>query len=186
MKEIGTKPQKFTWKFRIIFCVISGLLFSLLMWCINWVFGEAESLNYYIFNAVFFGLFWGLGYLYFMEYFAKRWNKKVAVNPKLLEKEEIQVYGPANYANIWVAVGGKLFITDHRLIFKSHKYNFNRPQINIELDQIENITLKSPLNLFDSMMVIKVSDGKICKFNVNEREVWLEYLQAKRSDLSIA
>ncbi len=185
MKEIGTKTPKIGLKFRIIFAILSGLLFAGITLLMDWAMGDIESAGKYIFYASFFGLFYGVGFPFVMIWMAKKMNKKVTVNPELQDGEEINFYGPANYAKTWMAIGGKLFITDRNLIFKSHKYNLQKPQVTIPLDAIQQIKLQSTLNILDNAMVVDSIEGSY-KFTVNERAVWLERLQATRPELELA
>ena len=66
-------------------------------------------------------------------------------------------------------VGGKLYLTNQRVVFKSHKLNFNNHQISFELNDIQNV-VKS--QLFNGMIII-LKNGKEAPFVIWKRKKWI-------------
>ncbi len=68
------------------------------------------------------------------------------------------------------AVGGKLFLTEEKLIFKSHRFNIQNHTETFLLEKIQNVTLvKDRLLTFDY-------EGKPHKFTIIKAEQWVERL----------
>jgi hypothetical protein len=74
-----------------------------------------------IISTSFAGLLTGLLFSSSMTYAAKRLVKKIIVD--IADNEIIVKEGGANHFRGKEGVGGKLVLTDRRLIFKSHKFN---------------------------------------------------------------
>ena len=83
----------------------------------------------------------GIGDIIFIE------NKDLELrnNESVIEKK------PANHLVGNEFVGGKLYLTNQRLVFKSHGLNFNNNQVSFELTEIQN-AVKS--KLFNGMIII--------------------------------
>lgn len=82
------------------------------------------------------GLIAGLLFATIMQYTAKKIFKKVII--ETADSENIIKEGGANHFKGKEGVGGKLVLTDKRLIFKSHKFNIQNHQDNFDLRQVEN------------------------------------------------
>ena len=76
---------------------------------------------------------------YFARYFATRQLKKVAIELDTDEKE-IKVAG-ANHVVGMEAVGGKLLLTNKRLVFKSHFLNIQTHQLDVAFPRIQLMTV---------------------------------------------
>jgi len=180
--EIGTQIIKLNWKFRIISAILTGLLFVGIMCLMDfWLNGELQSLNSYLFQGIFFGVFMGIGFPYVTEKFGKRFTSKIGkhIKPELQENEKIEIEGPANLFRGMEGVGGKIFLTDKKLIFKSHKINIQKGQTNIEYENINEIIERKTIKLIDNGIRIKTRDGKEFDFVVNERKNWIKKLNEK-------
>ena len=180
--EIGTKAIKLNWKYRIISALFTGTMFVAILCIMDYFFFEGfQSLYSYLFQGIFFGLFMGIGFPYVMEKFGKRFTSTIGNNikPELEENEEIEVKGPANLFRGMEGVGGKMFITNKHIIFKSHKINIQKGQTNIPYEDITEISKRKTAKIIDNGIRIKTNTGKEFDFVVNEREKWLEKLTEK-------
>lgn len=180
--EIGNKMIKQNWKFRIVSAILTGLLFVGVLCLMNYVLdGELQSLNSYLFQGIFFGICMGIGFPYITQKFGSKFISKIGKNikPELTENENIEIEGPANLFRGLEGVGGKLFITNKKLIFNSHKMNIQKGQTDIPYENISEIIKRKTAKLIDNGIRIKTNDGNEFNFIVNEREQWIEKLNQK-------
>ncbi|MDQ3394316.1 MAG: GRAM domain-containing protein [Bacteroidota bacterium] len=180
--EIGTKIIKLNWKFRVISAILTGFIFAGLLYLKDFfIEEELQSVNSYIFQGVFFGVFMVVGSFFLNEKFGKKAASKFSKNikPELSENEQIEVEGPANLFRGIEGVGGKIFLTNKKLIFKSHTINIQKGQTDIEYQSIKKIIERKTAKLIDNGIRILTTDGKEFDFVVNEREIWIEKLNEK-------
>src|SRR5205814_4334021 len=64
--------------------------------------------------------------------------------------ESILFHTPANHFKGMEGVGGKLYLTDKRLMFKSHKLNVQNDQLAINLTDIKKVDKYKTLGVIDS------------------------------------
>lgn len=180
--EIGTKTMTFQWKHRIITIILTGFLYVGILMMFDYLSNEkTNSLNSLIFQGVFFGVFMGLGFPYLTEKFATRFTSKIgkSIKPELTQDEIVQIEGPANLFRGIEAVGGKLFLTNKKIVFKSHKINIQEGQTEIHYENINDIVKIKTAKLINNGIRIKINDGKEFDFVVNERERWIEELNKR-------
>jgi hypothetical protein len=180
--NIGTKVTKQNWKLKIVAVVINGSLFAAAMCLVDYSMdGKFKSLLNYVLQGVFFGIFMGIGFPYLMEKFGGRFASKLGKNikPELTEDELVEIEGPANLFRGMEGVGGKLFLTNKKVIFKSHKINIQKGQTNIDYNDITEIRKRTTAKLIDNGISIKTNTGKEFDFVVNDRDRWIEELNAR-------
>lgn len=100
---------------------------------------------------------------------------KIVIGPD----ENILFETPANHFKGIESVGGKLYLTNKRLVFKSHKLNIQNHQLSILLTDIENIDRHKTLGLVNNGLSIKTSEGQTEKFVVEQIEKWINHLTEK-------
>ncbi len=99
-----------------------------------------------------------------------------------LEKDETILFeAPANHFKGIEAVGGKLYLTNNRLVFKSHKFNFQNHEISIALSDIEKVNKYKVLGIANTGLSITTDENKTEKFVVQKREEWMKQLQEKNN-----
>ena len=180
--EIGNKMIKLNWKFRIVSAILTGLLFVGILCLMDYLLdGEFQSLNSYLFQGTFFGIFMGIGFPYVTQKFGTRFTSKLGKNikPELSQDEIIEIEGPANLFLGIEGVGGKLFLTNKKVAFKSHKINIQKGQTDIAYENISEIIERKTAKLIDNGIRIKTNNGNEFDFVVNEREKWIEKLNEK-------
>lgn len=180
--EIENKMIKLNWKFRIVSAILNGLLFVGIMCLMDYfIIGEFQSPNSYLFQGLFFGIFMGIGFPYVSQKFGMKFSSKIGknINPELTQGENIEIEGSANLFRGFEGVGGKLFLTSKKVVFKSHKLNIQKGQTDILYDNISKIIKRKTAKIFDNGIRIKTNDGSEFDFVVNDREKWIEKLREK-------
>ena len=95
----------------------------------------------------------------------------------LSQGEDILKEGPANLQRGLETVGGRLCLTNQRLIFEAHNYNFQSGATLIPLSTVTG-TRKSwtkLLNLIPLMpnsLAVATNEGKVYNFVLFERQKW--------------
>ncbi|MEL7004614.1 MAG: hypothetical protein AAFN93_18045 [Bacteroidota bacterium] len=136
-------------KDKLLFSLISGVTFGVLNSFTAYFFLEKDfSWGLFAFNILFFGIFFGFGYLFLMKKFTKKLMNKIDI--EIDEEEEIQHEGPANLFRGVEGVGGKLLLTDKRLIFKSHQLNIQAGETRILLEDIQETSPRKTAKLFQN------------------------------------
>lgn len=106
------------------------------------------------------------------------------VNSKLLTKgteisleagERILFNTGANQVKGAEAVGGQLYLTNKRLVFKSHKFNFQNAKLSISLSDINKVKRYKPLGIADNGLSIDMQNHTE-KFIVQEPDEWIKHL----------
>lgn len=100
----------------------------------------------------------------------------------LLPYEVVVREAPANLQRGLETVGGRIFLTDRRLIFESHRFNV---QTGSTVLQRADITGAEPcwtkflglLPLFPNSMLVRTRDGGEYRFVVGSRTEWISEIQ---------
>ncbi|HEV7381049.1 MAG TPA: GRAM domain-containing protein, partial [Dyadobacter sp.] len=74
------------------------------------------------------------------------------------------------------AVGGKLVLTNKRLIFKSQKLNIQPHKLSIPLTDITSVCRTKTLGLVNNGLAITTTDGIVENFTVEAPSEWIEKL----------
>ena len=130
-------------------------------------------------------VFWGatVGFLY-------AWSVGKFARSGLIDKQTRITTEPgetilfdtlANHFKSIEGVGGKLYLTNKRLVFKSHKINFQKHQLSINLSDIQKVDRYRPLGIANNGLLIKTANNKTEKFVVEQREEWMDQLTKKNT-----
>ena len=95
--------------------------------------------------------------------------------------ENILFETPANHFKGIEAVGGKLYLTNKRLVFKSHKLNIQNHELSIPLNNIKNVARHKTIGIVDNGLSITVVNGNVEKFVVEQVEDWVKNLAESNS-----
>lgn len=173
--EIGTKSGR---KFRIGAAIFSALVFTGFLFLFDYLFeNRFESIYSYIIQGVLFGIIIGIGIPYISRKFSASIDKKV--KPMLAKDEQIEIEGPANLMRKMEGVGGKIFLTDKRMIFKSHKYNIQNTQTEIPYGSIEDVSTRKTAGLVSNGLRISTKDGEEYNFVVYNRDMWVDKIRER-------
>lgn len=130
-------------------------------------------------NLVGMSLIYGVAMtLFFIFLFPKLMNKLVGkrvdtIKPSLLADEVLEREIFANLFRGFEGVGGKIFLTNQRLIFKSHSLNIQKGQTNIDYNDIVSVTKRKTMKLINNGIKVTTKEGKVYYFVVNNRDVEL-------------
>jgi hypothetical protein len=166
--------------------VKAGLYFGILIA----IFSIAEDLlrsNNYSFNqilkyialALISGAIAGLVFGFLIGLFMKSKYVNAAVKIETETGENILFETLANHFKGIEAVGGKLYLTNKRLIFKSHKLNINNHQLSILLNDIIAINRYKTLGIINNGLSVVTKDNTGEKFVVNDIKEWLSHLTSE-------
>ena len=97
--------------------------------------------------------------------------------------ENISFQTPANHFKGIEAVGGKLYLTNKRLIFKSHKLNIQNHQLDINLTEINSVGRYNTLGVIDNGLSVITNQNKTEKFVVEQVDEWVTQLKDKKNGL---
>ena len=173
-KQNKMKAGLFFGIFMSIFFIIQSL----------WTYDELTTRNILIsifsglltgaLSGVFFGWFFG----WFLGKFAR--SKFIhAIKIDTDDDEPILFETVANHFKGIEAVGGKLYLTNKRLVFRSHKINFQNHELSIPLSGIENVGRYKTLGLVNNGLSVTTAGNKVEKFVVDQIEMWISQLTEK-------
>lgn len=97
--------------------------------------------------------------------------------------EEIVKEGRANLQRGRETVGGRLYLTDRRLVFEAHKLNLQRAPEEVARDQIASVTkawtrFLGIIPLAPNTLAVATSDGRDLRFVLTGREEWRGLLES--------
>jgi hypothetical protein len=118
------------------------------------------------------GLFAGLLFAWIMPRAGKRLFKTIVIDTA--DDEVIIKEGAANHFKGIEGVGGKLVLTDKRLIFKSHKLNIQNHQENFALEEIQKLIATKTLGVLKNGLTVELTSNNGHRFIVDEPTDWIE------------
>ena len=95
------------------------------------------------------------------------------------ENEDILFETLANHFKGVEAVGGKLFLTNKRLVFKSHKLNIQNHQLTLNISDIQKVDRYKTMGLVNNGLSVTTINGSTDKFVVQQPDEWFNYLTDK-------
>jgi hypothetical protein len=122
--------------------------------------------------SVFFGIMFTLAMQFFVRYQMKRIVIELEPDEKLVKE------GGANRILNLEGVGGKLVLTNKRLVFKSHKLNVQVHQLSLPLSEIETVEA-GKTGFLNNVLMIYQNDGASNKFIVFEPAEWVKAVETK-------
>jgi hypothetical protein len=168
--------MKIPFRYKISFALFSGLVFALLNSLITYFFLEEDiSISRFVFNLIFFGFVFGFGYLFLMKRLTDKLMQKINID--LNEDETEQYEGPANLFRGIEGVGGKLLLTDKRLIFKSHQLNIQSGETQYLLKDIKEVVPRKTAKLFQNGIRVVTESGENLDFVLYERDFWVSKIK---------
>ncbi|MDB5202763.1 MAG: hypothetical protein JWQ27_2172 [Ferruginibacter sp.] len=169
----------------------AGLSFGIFMtvfFILSRVFTEddltAKRLMIIVFSACSGGIIAGLLFAWLTGWLAKSKFVSQATKIDTQPAETILFETPANHFKGMEAVGGMLYLTNQRLVFKSHKLNFQNHQLALSLSDITQVHRYKTLGLVNNGLAVKTNMGKSEKFVVEQVEEWVKLLTVQH-ELSV-
>jgi len=126
--------------------------------------------------AMFSGALATVLFIWLMGRFVK---SKLVTEASHLETTEVEIIlfeTPANHFKGIEAVGGKLFLTNKRLVFNSHKLNIQNHQLAISLVDIMKVGRYKTLGLVNNGLAVTTAGNTTEKFVVEQLDEWLNQL----------
>ena len=94
---------------------------------------------------------------------------------ELTMDERLLLESPADHMKGLIPVGGKLFLTDKRLVFKSHRINVRRHQQEFRLNQVNTVVQGE--GKLGRVLQVTFANNKIERFIVESPLQWIQMLQ---------
>ena len=99
--------------------------------------------------------------------------------------ESILFQTGANHFKGIEGVGGKLYLTNKRLVFKSHKLNIQNHLLSICLSDIITVDRYKTLNIVNNGLSVTTNQGIIEKFVVEKIDEWVMQLEHIKNGYSV-
>ena len=90
--------------------------------------------------------------------------------------------GAANHFKGMESVGGRLYLTNRRLIFRSHSLNIQTHEESYRLDDIVAIVRRNTLGIVPNGIAVRLVDGREERFVVNGRGDWISKIESARAE----
>ena len=74
-----------------------------------------------------------------------------------------------------------MYLTNKRLVFKSHKLNVQNHELSLQLSDIAKVEAYKTMGLINNGLVVTTRHNTTEKFVVDQRSEWLARLTAKNS-----
>jgi hypothetical protein len=155
-----------------------GLLMGIFNSAINW-----ELNPRFILTGIIGGLVFGIVFAITMKYLASNLFKSISI--ELTEGEKLIKEGGANHIKGKEGVGGKLVLTDQRLIFKSHNLNIQNHQQVFYFNDIQSLEEAKSLFVLKNRLVLELLNKDLHKFIVDDPEVWVKEIELMRNTSSV-
>lgn len=98
---------------------------------------------------------------------------------EIKKNEQIIDDRPANLFRGIEAVGGRLKITNNRLVFEPHEFNIQKENLEIVLAQIEKVRPVNTLGIVPNGILVKLKTGEEYKFVVWKRKELINLIYAQ-------
>lgn len=171
--------MKTTVKQKLLLSLVAGLSFAVLSGLFDfYILEKPFSWPLFIIHFVAFGLLFGYGFVIFIGRLSDHLLNKIDI--ELLPEEKVKQEGPANLFKGIEGVGGKLVLTNQRLIFKSHKINLQRGLTELQLDSITEVKPVKLSKLVKNGLKVLCTTGEQYLFVVHDRDFWLSSLKNRQ------
>jgi len=169
--------KKINWRERILFALTLGVGYGVIILIFKGDLSD-ETISEAIRGAGVFFIIFGLGFPALLEKLVPALGMKVKL-PELKDNESIVWEEPAKlFHNKYLLAGGKVFLTEDRLIFNSHKYNFQNGETSISRDNIAELIERKTMGLVDNGLRVTTKDNLEFDFVLNNRVELIEKLRS--------
>jgi hypothetical protein len=154
--------------------IFAGVPFGLFMG----LFFTVQSGSFFGFGR---GLAAGLLFGLLLAAFAAWQGSRFTLETPSLEGEDLLKQGPANHFRGWEGVGGWLYLTDKRLLYRSHRFNVQNHELSMPLGEVVEVQTCLTAWVIPNGLRVVTTQGTE-RFVVEGRRSWLEEIsQAKGS-----
>lgn len=123
------------------------------------------------------GLAAGIGFGLLLAAFAQHQTTKFTAHDPTAPDERLLKQGPANHFLRGEGVGGFLFLSDSRLLFRPHRYNIQKNERSIPLTTIEDVQpCMRGLVIPNGLRVVTTEGDE--RFVVQDRRSWVKAILA--------
>jgi hypothetical protein len=144
--------------------VLAGIAFGLL-------FGIYLTFSSGLKNALIAGPIAGIVFGLSMYLFIS--SKKVKTQTQIdVDDKEILYSGAANHFVNTEGVGGKLYLLNDKIVFKSHGFNIQNHEQRIDLNEVDGVIFYNTLGIIPNGLKIVLRNNVSEKFVVNNRQQW--------------
>ena len=132
--------------------------------------GISAGISFGLWGAVASGLVFGLA----MASFTAMMRRSFARTRPEFKGEELLRDGPANHFLNGEGVGGWLFLTKERLLFRSHQFNVQCHELSFPLAEIAEVQPARTVGLFPNGLRLVTHSGKNERFVVEAHRRWCD------------
>jgi hypothetical protein len=168
---------KFTLKQTSMLLVFTTVFYGFILY----LFNIEENLNRIFFQSIIYGVLMTLFFIFLFPWFMKKLvgNRIDNIEPTLIEGEIVEEEISANLFRGLEGVGGKIFLTNKRLVFKSHSLNIQKGQTNFNYSDIDRLSKRKTAKLIDNGIKLVTKDGGEFCFVVNNRDAEIKKIEDK-------
>lgn len=112
-----------------------------------------------------------------MASFAQSQSKKFQTERPLFSDEILIKEGPANHFLNGEGIGGWIYLTDKKLLFKSHSVNIQNHELSIPLSQVVEMEKGRTFGIIPNQLRINLGNEKVEKFVVENVNDWIKNIQ---------
>ena len=98
--------------------------------------------------------------------------------------EQLVHDGPANHFLNGEGVGGWLFLTKKRLLFRSHQFNVHRHELSVPLKEIAEVQPVRTARIFPNGLRLVMRSGEGLRFVVREHGRWRDEIAKAHKSMS--
>lgn len=108
-----------------------------------------------------------------------RWVRESSA-PELGDDETVIKHGPANHFMGIEGVGGWLYLTASRLVFKSHALNIQTHELALPLSDIRTVEPVRTMGIVPNGLKVTAGEAKPERFVVHGRKEWVRAIEDAR------
>lgn len=123
------------------------------------------------------GLATGVGFGVVLGAFARYQTGKFTAQDPTAPGEQLLKQGAANHFRMGESVGGFLYLSDSRLLFRSHRYNIQKHEQSIPLTVVRDVQPCMTLLVVPNGIRVVTADG-VERFVVEDRKSWINAILA--------
>jgi hypothetical protein len=118
-------------------------------------------------------------------FFLKKIGGKLLAQIKIeiREGEKLIKEGGANHFKRWEAVGGKLALTNKRLIFKSHKFNIQNHEQIFPFEKIRDLKENTSIESLKNVLMLELTNNEIHRFvvDIDSPSEWIKEIERQKA-----